>query len=102
MAQAAAFTGIVLTQYVNILSRRTGASVFGRHLFANRQLWLALSISSVVVTVIVSVPAVGLWFGFEPMRLEHWIWPITGALVFLMCFEGRKWLARRNLAPSPS
>ncbi len=98
MAQAAAFTGIVLTQYVNILSRRTDDTVFGRYLFANRQLWLALLVSSVVVAVIVSVPAVGLWFGFEPMRLEHWIWPVGGAVVFLGCFEAKKLLRRRRVA----
>jgi Ca2+-transporting ATPase len=97
-AQAAAFAGIALTQYVNILSRRTSESVIGRHLFANRQLWLALLISATVVAVIVSVPGVGLWFGFEPMRPEHWIWPIGGALVYLACFEAKKMLMRRAVS----
>ena len=96
MAQAAAFTGIVLTQYVNILSRRTDETVFARHLFANRQLWCALLVSSAVVAAIVSVPAVGLWFGFEPMWLVHWMWPIVGALIFLLCFEINKMLKRRK------
>ncbi len=95
MAQAAAFTGIILTQYVNILSRRTSGSVFGRQLFANRQLWFALSISLAVVAVIVTVPAIGLWFGFEPMRPEHWTWPIGGAFVYLLCFEAKKALRPR-------
>jgi Ca2+-transporting ATPase len=96
MAQAAAFTGIVLAQYVNILSRRTDETVFSRHLFANQQLWLALLVSLVVVAVIVSIPSVGLWFGFEPMQPEHWIWPISGTLFFLLCFETKKMLKRRK------
>jgi Ca2+-transporting ATPase len=93
--QAAAFTGIVLTQYVNILSRRAPNSIFSAHLFSNPQLWLAISVSLLVVATIVTVPAVGLWFGFEPMQLEHWIWPMAFAGVFLICFEARKILGGR-------
>jgi Ca2+-transporting ATPase len=90
MAQAGAFAGIVLAQYVNILSRRSNTSVVGRHTFANRQLWVALVASFVLVSVMVSVPAIGIWFGFEPLRPQDWLWPSAGALVFLLCFEGRK------------
>jgi Ca2+-transporting ATPase len=94
-AQAAAFAAINLAQYVNILSRRSERSVFGRYLFANRQMLLAVSLSFAAVAVIVSVPDVGLWFGFEPMHLTHWVWPAAGALFFLLCFEVKK-LRRRQ------
>jgi Ca2+-transporting ATPase len=97
MAQAGAFTGIVLAQYVNILSRRSAASLVGRHTFANRQLWAALAASFVIVAVMVSVPAIGIWFGFEPLRLQDWLWPGVGALIFLLCFEGRKLLVNQGL-----
>jgi Ca2+-transporting ATPase len=96
MAQAGAFTGIVLAQYVNILSRRTAVSVVGRHTFANRQLWAALLLSFAIVAVMVSVPAIGIWFGFEPLRLQDWVWPSAGAGIFLLCFEGRKMLVNRR------
>jgi P-type Ca2+ transporter type 2C len=96
MAQAGAFTGIVLAQYVNILSRRTAMSIVGRHTFANRQLWAALLLSFAIVAVIVSVPAIGIWFGFEPLRLQDWVWPSAGAGIFLVCFEGRKVLVNRR------
>lgn len=99
-AQAAAYTGIVLTQYVNILSRRTAESVFRRHLFANKQMWFALAISFLVVTSIVSVPEMGLWFGFEPLRLEYWLWPVAGALAVLLCFEIKKLMAQRRSQPT--
>ena len=94
-AQAAAFTGIILTQYVNILSRRTPESVFGPQLFSNPQLWQAITVSLVVVGVIVSVPGVAVWLGFAPMRPEHWLPPVACAGVFLGCFELWK-LARRR------
>lgn len=90
MAQAAAFVGIMLAQYVNILSRRTAVSVFGHHVFANWRLWAALAASFFIVAAMVSLPAIGVWFGFEPLRLQDWLWPAAGALVFMLCFEGRK------------
>jgi len=93
-SQAAAFTGIILTQFVNILSRRSAASVFSRQLFNNPQLWLAMSVSLVVVATIVTVPAIGIWFGFEPMQAEHWLAPIACSVLFLGCFELRKLLGR--------
>jgi len=94
-SQAATFTGIILTQYVNILSRRSAASVFSAQLFTNPKLWIALSVSLAVVASIVTVPAIGSWFGFEPMRAEHWIAPVVCACLFLGCFEIRKLLGRR-------
>lgn len=93
-AQAAAYTGIILTQYTNILSRRTSDSIFRRYLFSNRHIWFALMISFPTVATIVTVPAVGLWFGFEPLTPEHWIWPIVGALAVLSCFEAMKLVTR--------
>jgi hypothetical protein len=97
MAQAGAFTGIVLAQYVNILSRRSAASLAGRHTIANRQLWVALAASFAIVAAMVSLPAIGAWFGFEPLRLQDWLWPCAGALIFLLCFEGRKMLVNQGL-----
>jgi Ca2+-transporting ATPase len=90
MAQAAAFLGIVLIQYVNILSRRTVKSLFTRYLFANRQLGLSLVVSFCVVAAITSLPGLGAWFGFEALRLQDWLWPAAAALVFLALFEVRK------------
>jgi Ca2+-transporting ATPase len=95
-AQAAAYTGIVLTQYMNILSRRTSDSVFRRHLFSNTQMWFALIISFIAVATIVTVPNIGLWFGFEPLATEHWLWPVVGALAVLFCFEAKKMVIRRT------
>ncbi len=95
-AQAAAYVGIVLTQYVNILSRRTEGSVFVRHLFSNRQMWLALVVSFLAVLTMVSIPSIGVWFGFEPLRAADWLWPAGGALFVLSCFELKKRLLSRR------
>jgi Ca2+-transporting ATPase len=90
MSQAAAYTTIALVQYVNILSRRTSRSLFTGYLLSNKGLLSALAVSLLVILIIVNVPAIGTWFGFEPMRAADWIWPITGAGVFLTAFEVRK------------
>ncbi len=95
-AQAAAFAGIILAQYVNILSRRTEETIFAPSLFSNRQIWFALGISFAVVAGIVTVPEIGNWFGFEPLRAADWIWPIGGAAAYLACFEAKKALTRRG------
>jgi hypothetical protein len=62
--------------------------------------------------MMVSVLAVGMWFSFELLRPEDWLWLAAGALMFLLCFEDRKSLVigarhdsgqrvrRRNLAGS--
>jgi len=33
---------------------------------------------------------VGLWFGFEPLGMTDWIWPVIGASLVLICFETKK------------
>jgi Ca2+-transporting ATPase len=90
MSQAAAYASIALVQYVNILSRRTSQSMFTGYLFANKHLWSAMIVSLLLVLTIINVPEIGLWFGFDPMRATDWIWPVSGAAVFLLAFELRK------------
>lgn len=100
IAQAATFLCIVLIQYMNILSRRNTGSVFGRHLLSSPPLWSSLIFSFVVLTVIIGFPAIGGWFGFEPLRLQDWTWPVLAALVLLASLEVKKLLARRRAARS--
>ena len=96
MAQAAAYSSIVLIQYANVLSRRTTQTVFSRYLFSSKHLWNALAFSLLVVLLIINVPGIGIWFGFEPMRLEDWIWPVAGALVYLFVFEMKRLLITKK------
>ncbi len=97
-AQAAAYTGIILCQYVNILSRRTDRTIFTSYLFTNRKLWGSFLVSILAVLFIINVPSVGLWFGFEGMSLADWRYPILGALVFLFWHEAKKFRLRFDAA----
>jgi Ca2+-transporting ATPase len=96
MAQAAAFLGIVLIQYMNIVSRRTAGTVFGPYLFSNKPLALSLVFSFAIVATIIGNPEIGGWFGFEALRLKDWAWPLAASLAFLACFELMKQVAMRR------
>jgi len=88
--RAAAYCGIILCQYVNILSRRTEQTIFTPYLFTNPQLWGSFLISIVAVMILIYPPAISIWFGFEALSLSDWMYPIIGMLVFLFWHEGRK------------
>jgi len=91
-SQAAAYASIIMVQYVNILSRRSSQSIFSRYLFSNPQLWGAMVLTFSIVLTLINVPAIGIWFGFEPLSLHDWTWPVAGASFFLFCYESRKLL----------
>lgn len=88
--RAAAYVGIILCQYINILSRRTEKSVFTSYLFTNPQLWGSFFISILAVIILIYIPQVAIWFGFRSLAVSDWLFPITGAIVFLAWHELRK------------
>jgi Ca2+-transporting ATPase len=89
---AAAYCGIILAQWVNILSLRTEQTIFTRYLFANRQLWGSFLVSILAVLTMIYVKSVSVWFGFGPMSLHDWGYPAMGAILILALHEGRKLL----------
>lgn len=88
--RAAAYCGIILCQYINILSRRTEQSIFTRYLFTNKMLWGSFLISLIAVMILVYPPQVAIWFGFDRLTLSQWMYPIAGMLIFLFWHEIRK------------
>lgn len=94
--RAAAYLAIILCQYVNILSRRSRKSLFGRYLFTNPQLWISFALSILAVFVLIYIPSVALWFGFDSLSLSDWQYPMMGALVFLAWHEARKLIKMEN------
>ncbi len=90
--RAAAYCGIILCQYINILSRRTEKSIFTSYLFTNKQLWGSFLISIIAVMILIYIKSVSIWFGFDALSLSDWLYPIIGATVFLAWHEGRKLL----------
>ena len=89
--RAAAYTGIIFCQFVNILSRRTEKTLFTRYLFTNPQLWGSFAISLIAISILIYIPAISIWFGFAAMSPTDIIYPLIGAGVFLFWHEiGKK------------
>jgi Ca2+-transporting ATPase len=94
--RAAAYTGIIFCQFVNILSRRTELSVFSRYTLTNPQLWGSFAISLIAISLLIYVPAISVWFGFDAITPSHLIYPLIGALVFLAWHEGWKFFKKTS------
>ncbi len=93
--RAAAYTAIIFCQFMNILSRRTERTIFTPYLFANKQLWGSFLISLAAIALLIYVPSIAVWFGFEALHLSYLVYPIVGALWFLILHEGEKQLRYR-------
>ena len=91
---AAAYCGIILGQWVNILSRRTEQTLFTRYLFTNKQLWGSFFLSILAVLTMIYVKAVSAWFGFGAMSFHDWRYPAMGAVLILVLHEGRKFIKK--------
>lgn len=88
--RAAAYTGIIFCQFMNILSRRTERTIFTRYLFANPLLWGSFVISLAAISLLIYVPSISIWFGFDTLSRLDLLYPLIGAVVFLMWHEGGK------------
>lgn len=88
-ARAATYCAIILSQYINILSRRTESSIFTKYLFSNKQLWISLGISILTVMILIYSP-MAIWLGFKSIKIQYWIYPTMSAVFFLILHEGRK------------
>ena len=88
--QAAAYTGIIFCQFINILSRRTSRTIFTKYLFTNPQLWGSFVISLIAVSLLIYIPSISIWFGFDPLTKADILYPLIGAGVFLIWHEGGK------------
>ncbi|MBU0577353.1 cation transporting ATPase C-terminal domain-containing protein, partial [Patescibacteria group bacterium] len=88
--RSAAYTGIIFCQFVNILSRRTERTIFTRYLFTNPQLWGSFAISLIAISLLIYIPTISIWFGFESLKTTDFMYPVIGALVFLVWHEAGK------------
>ena len=88
--RAAAYMGIIFCQWINILSRRTERTMFTSYLFTNPYLWGSFLFSLVAILILIYVPAVSVWFGFDAVPLEALMYPALGAFFFLLMHEKGK------------
>ncbi len=89
-AMTAAYEGIMLCQFMNILSQRTAATVFTRYLFSNRALLWSFAISVLLILSASYVPLFHYLLSTAPLAASDWLYPSLGALLFLCVHEMRK------------
>lgn len=85
--RAAAYTGIIFCQFMNILSRRTERTIFTRYLFANPYLLGSFAVSLIAISLMIYIPSISIWFGFGTLVSSDLIYPLMGAAVFLLLHE---------------
>lgn len=89
-SQAIAYGTINLCQFMNILCMRTERTLFTSYLWKNRPLLISFIISAGIIALLLYVPTVSLWFGFEGPQLRDWIYPLIGFCFILALHELRK------------
>lgn len=96
IATSITYTSIVFCQFANIISRRAGLeSVFTSYLRSNKKLLWAFGFSMLCILILIYAPVVHTYFEFWPMDIKDWIFPIVGAIVFLLIRELQKYFQRR-------
>ena len=81
---------IVLSQLVNIYIRRSSGPTFGKYLFTNKKLHLAMLLSVICVAAIIYLPPLQFIFGSGSLSPIDWAWAAAGALIFFIVREAFK------------
>lgn len=73
-ARTAAFTTLVMFQMFNVFNMRSqGRSLFGRDLFNNRWLWIAVAVSLLLHAAVIYFPPLQSAFDTVPLTLFDWL-----------------------------
>lgn len=92
------YTTIIICQYMNILSRRTGLnSIFTPYTLTNRKLRLSFVAWIVLVLVLIYNPFVSKYFLFWPMNIIDRTLPILWWIIYLSVRELRKYFKRQRI-----
>jgi magnesium-transporting ATPase (P-type) len=94
-ARTSGFTVLVLAQLFNCFNARSETASAFSHLFANRWLWAAITLSVVLQIAVVNLGPLNVAFGTVPLPLEQWVVCILLASSVLWFSEIRKWMQRR-------
>jgi magnesium-transporting ATPase (P-type) len=95
-ARTMAFTTLVLAQLFNAFNARSDRTSAFHHLFTNRWLWGAISVSVALQVAAVHLPFMNDAFGTAPLSLDDWAICVGLASVVLWADELKKLAARRR------
>ncbi len=89
-----AFTTLVLAQLFNTFNARSDRVSAFRHLFANRLLWGAITLSLLLQIAVVQWPPLNQAFGTTPLTGGQWLAATALASLVLWADEAKKLLNR--------
>jgi len=86
------YVSIVITQWFNITSRRTGTteSALTKYIFSNKKLLLSYVLSLIFLLNISYNPYISSYLKTAPLTLTDWCFAILGALIFFAIRESYK------------
>ena len=91
------FSTIVLTQFINILSRRYDKeSLFSKNFFKNKKIIWSIVLSMFMCLAVFYVPGLNSFLKFAPLHISDWVTVVISALIFLSAHEGLKLFKRWN------
>jgi magnesium-transporting ATPase (P-type) len=93
-ARTAGFTVLVFAQLYNCFNARSHTASAFRHLFANRWLWGAVTLSLLLQVAVVHLGFLNVAFGTVPLEPDQWLTCAAMASVVLWFSELRKLLDR--------
>ena len=99
-AMTVTFISVILTQYSNLLSRRSFEPVFSKYFFSNKFLLSAFAVSFALSLLVIYVPVFNIYFHTHPLSLTDWVYPLAAGAICLLIYELRKWKLRRLNEPS--
>ncbi len=103
-ARTAGFTVLVFASLLNCLSARSDSVSAFNHLFANRWLWGAITLSALLQVAVVHLGFLNVAFGTAPLAPDQWFVCVAMASGVLWFSELRKWasrLVRKNEGEPP-
>ncbi|HEX5771510.1 MAG TPA: cation-translocating P-type ATPase [Nocardioidaceae bacterium] len=100
VARTAGFTVLVLAQLFNAFNARSERGTAFHRVFANRWLWGAVALSTVLQVAVVHLPFLNQAFGTAPLSLEQWLVCVAMASSVLWVSELRKLAIRLRDRPS--
>lgn len=91
-ARTVTVTALVVAQAGYLLNSRhlNSFSLKPSLLFTNRIAWLAIGILLLLQLAFVYSPLLQLWFGTQPLSLQHWLWSLAAALLIMLLVEVEK------------
>ncbi|MEA1976258.1 MAG: cation-translocating P-type ATPase [Bacillota bacterium] len=97
-ATTISFLTIVITQWINIMSRRYELrSIFDKNFFYNKSILYSILISIVAVLFVTHIPGVNTFLGYSNISFNSWITIFVAGLLFLMTHEILKLLKRKKI-----